>query len=194
MIESPVALTTRLDEPVELRRLSAEADAEAFAEHVVRGGEHLRAHLPWPDATRTPDGARAWLDAYERGDDGRIVAAGAWRGDALIGGGVLMHHEPDTGSAELGVWVIGEANGAGVAAAICRALIAEARADLDAHRLSWQCAEGNHASVRLARRLGFRHEGTLREAYVLRGERRDLHVFGLVGAEIDAAAGPPPGT
>jgi RimJ/RimL family protein N-acetyltransferase len=37
----------------------------------------------------------------------------------------------------------------------------------------------------LAERLGFRREGTLRGAYVLRGERRDVAVFGLVGKELD---------
>jgi ribosomal-protein-serine acetyltransferase len=182
-------LTSRLDGPVELRRLSAEHDAVAFAEHVVRGGEHLRAHLPWPDITRTPDGARAWLGAYERGEGGRVVAAGAWRSRDLTGGGVLMHHEPDAGSVELGVWVVGDAVGAGVAGALCRVLIAEGRDELDLHRVTWQCSTENHASVRLATRLGFRHEGTLRDAYVLRGERHDLHVLGLVGEEIDAVAG-----
>jgi RimJ/RimL family protein N-acetyltransferase len=95
-----------------------------------------------------------------------------------------MHHEPATGSVELGVWVVGDAVGAGVAAAICRALIAEACDGLGVHRITWQCAAGNRASERLATRRGFRHEGTLREAYILRGERRDLQVFGRVGDEI----------
>jgi ribosomal-protein-serine acetyltransferase len=192
VIDSPRPLTTRLDGPVTLRRFSADGDAEAFAEHVVRGGERLRAYLPWPDATRTPDGAQAWLGAYERGRDGRVVAVGAWCGEVLTGGGVLMHHDPEAASVELGVWVVGEAAGAGVAGAICRVLLAEARDELAVHRVSWQCASGNDASLRLAGRLGFRHEGTLRGAYVLRGERRDLHVLGLVGDEIDAAVAPRP--
>jgi ribosomal-protein-serine acetyltransferase len=190
VIDSPRPLTTRLEGLVALRRLAADRDAEAFAEHVVRGGEHLRAHLPWPDATRTPDGARAWIEGYERGRDGRVVAAGAWHGDVMTGGGVLLHHDPEAASVELGVWVVGDAVGAGVAGAICRVLLAEARGGLGVHRVSWQCASGNDASLRLAGRLGFRHEGTLRDAYVLRGERRDLHVLGLIGDEIDAAAAP----
>lgn len=50
MLERPRPLTTRLG-AVELQALSGERDAEAFAEHLVRGGEHLRVDLPWPDMT-----------------------------------------------------------------------------------------------------------------------------------------------
>ena len=43
----------------------------------------------------------------------------------------------------------------------------------------------NTRSRRLAERLGFQHEGTLRSNYVLRGERLDTDVLSLVGAELD---------
>jgi hypothetical protein len=39
--------------------------------------------------------------------------------------------------------------------------------------------------------LGFRYEGTLRSAYVLRDRRCDMDVLSLVGAELDAAVTPP---
>jgi hypothetical protein len=39
--------------------------------------------------------------------------------------------------------------------------------------------------------LGFQYEGTLRSAYVLRGERYDMDVLSLVGADLDAALTPP---
>jgi len=187
MLDRPLPLTTKLGAPVVLRRLTA-GDAESFAAHVVRGGEPLRAHLPWPDVTGTPDEARAWLTPYEQCEDGRVVAAGAWRGDELVGGGVLFHHDSATATVELGTWVVGDAVGAGVASAVCRELIALAHDPLGAHRVTWQCVAENETSLRLARRLGFRHEGTLRQSYVLRDERHDIHVLGLVGDEIERAA------
>jgi hypothetical protein len=58
VLESPRPLTSALDGPFELRRLSAQHDATAFTEHVVRGGDRLRAHSPGPTPTRTPNGAR----------------------------------------------------------------------------------------------------------------------------------------
>lgn len=55
----------------------------------------------------------------------------------------------------------------------------------------WQTATANVRSRRLAERLGFVHEGTLRSSSVLRGERLDLDLdlLSLVSAEIDRTAG-----
>ena len=183
MLDEAVTLSTGLPGGVALRRLSA-ADADAFADHVVRDQERLDEHLPWPAVTNTPDGARQWLGAYERGEDGRVLVAGAWRDGSLLGGALLFHHEPAHGNVELGCWVAAVAEGAGVARAACRALIGIARSDLAAERIAWHATTTNPRSRRLAERLGFRHEGTLRSNYVLHGTRLDTDVFSLVGDEI----------
>lgn len=180
LLAEPVPIATGF-----LRRLTT-ADAEAFSSHVAAAREHLRRYLPWPDRTHTVAGAREWLCAYEQGWDGRVVAAGVWSGDRLIGGTTLLHHDPVMAVAELGVWVVPEAQGRGVAAAAGRAAIAAARTELGVERLEWQCVTENVASRRLAERLGFRHEGTRRSDYVLRGVRHDTDVFSLVAAELDA--------
>lgn len=169
-----------------LRRLSA-ADAEAFAAHVAADLDRLGAYLPWPAVTAEPAGAAAWLGAYERGEDGRVVAAGAWREEALVGGGVLFHHEPAQAVVELGIWVTAAAEGTGLAGATCRALLARARRELAVERVVWQSATANARSRRLAEALGFVHEGVLRSSFVLRGERLDMDLLSLVGAEIDRA-------
>jgi RimJ/RimL family protein N-acetyltransferase len=171
---------------VVLRPLT-EADGGAFARHVSSDLERLARHLPWLQGTRTPEGAAAWLGRYERQENGRVLAAGAWRDDELLGGAALLSHDPVALSVELGVWVVAPAAGTGLAAACCRELLAVARGRLGAERVAWQCDAQNAASRRLAERLGFRFEGTLRSATVLRGERRDLDLLSLVGDEIDAA-------
>ena len=51
------------------------------------------------------------------------------------------------------------------------------------HRVEWRCAPGNHASRRVAERLGFTHEGTLREVFPVREERQDLEVWALLARE-----------
>lgn len=186
MLDRDVALATAFDGTV-LRRLTA-ADAEAFAAHVAGDLAHLAEHLPWPAVTADAAGAAKWLAAYERGEGGRVAAGGVWHDDGLIGGGVLLHHDPAQASVELGAWVTTGAEGRGVATAACRALLAAAREDLEVERVVWQCATGNTRSRRLAEKLGFVHEGTLRSSAVLRGERLDLDVLSLVGAEIDCAA------
>lgn len=187
MLEGGTALDTGLEGLV-LRRLTA-ADAEAFAAHIARDLVHVGAHLPWPWVTAEPEGAERWLGAYERTEDGRVLAAGAWQGDVLVGGGVLFFHDPANAEVELGVWATTGAEGHGVATAVCRALLAAAREDLGAERVVWKSSTANTRSRRLAEKLGFVHEGTLRSSYVLRGERLDVDVLSLVGVEIDRAAG-----
>ena len=184
MLEMPVVLETGLPEPVTLQRITT-ADATAFADHVDGDLARLREHLPWPEVTRTPDGAAEWLGRYERHEDGRVDVGGVWTGDVLVGGALLHHHDPEAAVVEIGCWLTAAAEGGGVAAAACRVLIGLARAELGAERVDWHSTTANTRSRRLAERLGFQHEGTLRSNYVLRGERLDTDVLSLVGAELD---------
>jgi ribosomal-protein-serine acetyltransferase len=184
VIDQP--LETRLPRPLRLRTLRPD-DAHAFARHAAADFEHLREHLPWAAAAAAPDGARAWLESYDRREDGRVLVAGAFDGEAIVGGALLLHHDPDAATIEIGCWASAAVQGRGVARAACRALIAFARRALRVERVAWHCTTVNPRSRALAERLGFRHEGTLRSAYVLRGERLDLDVLSLVGAEIDQA-------
>ena len=97
MIDRP--LETRLERPLRLRTLTP-ADAPAFARHCAADVEHLREHLPWAEAAVEPDGARAWLESYDRREDGRVVVAGAYDCDVIVGGALLMSHDPDAATVE----------------------------------------------------------------------------------------------
>lgn len=174
------------DRPVMLRLLTA-ADAVPFAAHIAGDLARLGEHLPWPAGTSSVDGARAWLGAYELRREGRVIAVGAWDGSELTGGAVLFHHDPATATVELGCWVVAAAEGRGVAAGCCRTLLELARCELRAERVEWRATPANLRSRRLAERLGFRFEGSLRSSYLLRGTRLDVDVLSLVGEEIDAA-------
>jgi ribosomal-protein-serine acetyltransferase len=184
MLETEVGLVTGLPGPVVLRALTT-ADVVAFADHVAGDLPRLQEHLPWPELTSTPDGAAGWLGPYERREDGRVVVGGVWSGNALVGGALLFHHQPEAGIVEIGCWLTVAAEGGGVAAAACQVLVGLARSDLAAERVEWHCSTGNTRSRRLAERLGFQHEGTLRSSYLLRGERLDTDLLSLVGAELD---------
>jgi ribosomal-protein-serine acetyltransferase len=185
-LDGGLVLETEHDEPVMFRRLTA-ADAGPFAEHVAGDLARLSVHLRWPAVTATVDGARTWLEPYEQSREGRVLAAGAWHEDRVLGGALLFRHAPEDATIELGCWVTAQAEGRGLARACCRALLLVARRDLKAERVEWRAATDNARSRRLAERLGFRHEGTLRSNYALRGERLDSDVFSLVGPELDAS-------
>jgi RimJ/RimL family protein N-acetyltransferase len=186
MLDEALPLSTRFPDPLTLRRLST-ADAAAFADHVAQDVEHLGEHLPWPNVADTPDGAAEWLALYERGEDGRVIVAGAWSGDALLGGALLLHYSEAHGNIEIGCWAVSAAEGRGVASAACLELIALARHELGVERVEWRTTTVNWRSRRLAEKLGFRLDGTMRSDCVLHGTRYDSHVLSLVGEEIDQA-------
>ena len=50
----------------------------------------------------------------------------------------------------------------------------------DVHRIDAEVYEYNEASINLLRSLGFRHEGTRRQAHVLKGKYYHVHIFGLL--------------
>ena len=186
VIDEP--LDTRSNAPLRLRTLTPD-DAVPFARHVAADLEHLRVHLPWPESAAVPAGARVWLQAYADATNGRVMAAGVFDGSEIVGGALLAHHDPPAASVELGCWATSGVQGLGVARAASEALIAYARAALAVERVAWRSTTVNGRSRALAERLGFRYEGTLRSAYVLRDERYDIDVLSLVGAELDDVGG-----
>lgn len=179
-----VALDTGAGEPLTLRRLTV-ADAEPFAEHIAGDLPRMSTYLSWPDRTATSAGAGPWIDRYEKGHDGRVLAAGVWAGQRLVAGAVLFGYDAANATVELGCWTTTGFEGQGVASACCSMVIAVARRVLLAERVEWHSTPANVRSRRLAERLGFHYEGTLRSNYLLRGERIDTDVLSLIGHELD---------
>ncbi|MBW2190339.1 MAG: GNAT family N-acetyltransferase, partial [Deltaproteobacteria bacterium] len=50
-------------------------------------------------------------------------------------------------------------------------------------RYEWKCDSRNAPSRRAAERLGFRYEGTFRQAMVMKGRNRDTAWFSIVDTE-----------
>jgi RimJ/RimL family protein N-acetyltransferase len=87
-------------------------------------------------------------------------------------------------TAQTGYWVAPEARGRGLAS---RALVLVSRWALRTFpiaRLQLFTDVENPASMRVAERAGFRREGTLRNWYDLRGERRDAVMFALLPEDL----------
>lgn len=102
--------------------------------------------------------------------------------DALVGV-VGLHHIVEHaagGQAELGYWMAADARGRGHLAEAARAVIDWGFADLGLARLHWQAVVGNVPSARAARALGFRFEGTQRQALTSARGRDDGWVGGLL--------------
>lgn len=140
-----------------------------------------------PSSTwRTRDDAVAWLarNAAMR-DEGlaRRWAVVERDGDRPIGDCMLFNFDERSDRAEIG-FVLGRRDwGRGAMSEAASALITTAFGSLRLRRLEAFADPRNVASDRVLRRLGFVHEGLLRERSVVKGEVCDANVYGLLRDE-----------
>ena len=66
---------------------------------------------------------------------------------------------------------------------MCRAMIAYIFEELGMNKVIIQCSSENGRSISMPKRLNFKHEGTIRQAYNLNSEYVDMHVYGLLSSE-----------
>jgi RimJ/RimL family protein N-acetyltransferase len=172
-----------LTEDVEMRPLEPWR-AEEFLAHLDRAREHI---APWvsPSFVATDlDSARATLQRYAdrwARDAGGIW--GLWRQDTLVGGVLFVSFDTTTGVCEVGCWLEPAAEGHGLVSRAVGRLIDWAVRERGIHRVEWRTNARNVRSIATARRLGLRHDGTLREVYPGPSGRIDLEVWSVLAPE-----------
>jgi ribosomal-protein-serine acetyltransferase len=86
-------------------------------------------------------------------------------------------------NASIGYWLAQDAQGRGTMTEAVRALVDHAFGELELNRVEIRLDVENARSMALAERLGFRREGTLREAMLLAGAFRDDAVYSVLASE-----------
>ncbi|MBB3040833.1 GNAT family N-acetyltransferase [Nocardioides soli] len=159
-------------------------EAATFAAFTARHREHLGPWLPWARSIVDEESAHAFLQRYADAtarDGGRIYAL--WRDGEMVGGTLFRVFEPAASTCEVGVWLSPEATGRGLVTRAVEAMVAWAVDVRGIRRVEWHCVPENLPSRAVARRLGFTHEGTLRQAFEHDGRLWDVEVWALLAAE-----------
>ena len=172
-----------LRDGVELR-LVEERQADAIFTAVEQNRDYLREWLLWVDATT---GAQPVVEfirkALHQFAENRGFAAGIWAAGRFIGSVGFHNIDWVNRKVEMGYWLDREQQGKGIMHDACRVMIQHAFEELKLNRVEIRCALGNGSSNRVAQRLGFRLDGTLRGANLLYGEYHDLNIYGLLASE-----------
>lgn len=158
--------------------------AEAIYSAVDRDREHLRVWLPWVDETTSSDYTLQFIrKSLEQFAHDQGLSAAIWVNGRVAGG--IGFHKVNwmDRKVETGYWISTEFEGKGIVTDSCRALITYAFREWKLNRVEIRCATGNTRSAAVAGRLGFKLEGTLREAQLLHGKYHDLLVFGMLASE-----------
>ena len=142
--------------------------AEALAALVAQNREPLQAYLPAVVQLDSFGEAQAYLQAAAaRVASGEVLEWHVFSGTALCGSIRLKDIDTVDRKAKIGYYLGHHFQGRGIASAAVRAVLAHAFGALQLHRIELECAAGNHASIALAERLGFAHEGVLRQGELL---------------------------
>ncbi|MEU4680033.1 GNAT family protein [Micromonospora sp. NPDC023737] len=158
--------------------------AEEFLAHLDRAREHI---APWvgPSFVATDlESARAVLQRYA---DRRARDAGGiwglWRHDTLVGGVMFVSFDVALGLCEVGCWLEPSAQGHGLVFRAVRHVVDWAVRERGIHRVEWRTKPDNVRSIALARRLGLRLDGTLREVYPGPSGRIDIQIWSVLADE-----------
>lgn len=151
---------------------------------VEQNRQHLRQWLPWLDINTE---ARASFDfiksTQKQFADQQSLVMGIWHEDELVG--IIGHNSIDWSNriAYPGYWLSQSFVGRGIMTASCKALFDHAFTELGLNRIDIRCAVGNHKSCAIPKRLGFKHEGIIRQAEWLYDRFVDHNVFSLLASD-----------
>lgn len=103
-------------------------------------------------------------------------------------GGVGLQIEREHGRAELGYWIGVPYWGNGYATEAARSVVNYGFGTLGLHRIFASHFTNNPASARILRKIGMRHEGSLRGHILKWGEFLDLEMYGMLASDMDRSA------
>lgn len=162
-------------------------DEDALFEAVSESIPEVSVWLPWchPGYSRTE--SAAWVvsrpGAWKKDEAYDFAIEGA-RDGRFLGGCGLRWTDRNSRCANLGYWVRSSCAGRGVATAAARLVARFGFEDLGLQRIEILAAVENHASRRVAEKLGAAKEGILRRRFVIEGEPQDGVLYSLVAEDM----------
>ena len=175
--------TIEVDKALHLEVLEADHSDELFA-LVEASRDHLAPYLPWADEHPSLQSIRDFIELRRRlFEHGRALPTVVIYDGDIAGGLGMDVIDPQTRTGELGYWLGRTFQGMGLMSRALDALLDTAFGEWEMHRLELQCTPDNTRSCAMARRVGFTHEGTRRQAGRVAGKRVDLELFAMLAHE-----------
>lgn len=148
---------------------------------------YLRQWLPWLDHNQSPEDSRSFLSHCQTGYASQTqLTTLIFYNRQLAGTTGFNSISHLNHCAEIGYWLGRDFTGQGLMTAATRKIIELGFTHYALNRQIIKVATDNIASRRIAERLNFVHEGTLREAAYQYGEYHHLELYSLLKSDWDA--------
>lgn len=152
---------------------------------LVNGDDTVTYFLPYATWQSHADGV-AWLarvEARTAGGAGQQLVIERTSDRKVIGAILLFRYEEASARLEVGYVLGRQAWHQGYATEALRGVIGCAFAAWGIRRIEAEVNPDNHASTALLLRLGFVHEGRLRQRWVAKGRTYDTNIYGCLATE-----------
>ncbi|EAR10217.1 GNAT family N-acetyltransferase [Reinekea blandensis] len=161
--------------------------ADALFQLVDRNRSYLRRWLPWLDYNLTSDDSQNFLRNCQANYAAQTqLNTLMFLGDELVGTTGFNHINPINHTAEIGYWLGEDYMGQGLMTAATAKIVEVGFERYHLNRQEIRAMTDNAPSRAVAERLGFTHEGTLRQAAHQYGEYFDLENYSLLKSEWQA--------
>jgi ribosomal-protein-serine acetyltransferase len=171
-----------IDDDIHLRRVQPE-DAQAIRDTVQRNVDHLYL-MEWIKPDNSVDMATEFIErSTKAAEAGESLGFGIYRNGHYIGAIGFASFDPAARRTEIGYWIDQNEERKGIITKACRRLIDFAFNELQMNKIDLRCAAENIRSAAVAKRLGFKEEGRIRQAELRQGKLHDFLWFGLLREE-----------
>jgi ribosomal-protein-serine acetyltransferase len=173
----------RIDDDTELKLLELHHAEELF-NLINANREDLREWLPWVDGTQKEEDVKAFITSTRKqfcSNEG--FTSGIFYKGSL--GGVIGYNSANWKNRHIaiGYWLGKEFQGKGIMTRACRAFVNHAFVEYKLNRVEIRAAVQNVKSRAIPERLGFTHEGIIRQAGWLYDHFVDHAVYGMLAEE-----------
>ena len=175
--------TIEVDEEIALRP-TGDSDLAPMWNAIEEGRNYLGEFLPWIAGYDTEDNYRTGFNKrrFEKDPFARSCEyTNEYEGE--LAGGVGFGLPNRDNGVEVGYWLKEDVQGRGIMTRSVTAVLDMIFDHMKLHRVTIRAATPNKPSRGVPERLGFTHEGTLREAAFVQGRYIDLEIYSMLEHE-----------
>ncbi|GIN58730.1 GNAT family N-acetyltransferase [Lederbergia ruris] len=162
-------------------RMVEEKDAEELFELTDQSREYLRVWLPWIDRTKSKEDTMLFIKSSQKefAEFTSMNLVILYK-EKMVGVAGFNEMDAENKVVSIGYWLGRDFQGKGIMTRAVRSLIGYALDILQFNRIEIRVADGNTKSQAIPEKLGFKKEGTIREAEWLYDHYVDHFIYGLL--------------